>query len=95
MKMWRCDICGYLHEGDEAPEFCVKCGAPREKFVLLDEEEAEMMHDALRTREQYQRILHSLRKYWRWRKRGLNWIWMKAATVSLTKRKKKCPEYIR
>ena len=56
MKMWRCDICGYLHEGEEALEFCVKCGAPREKFVLLDEEEAEMMHDALRTREQYQRI---------------------------------------
>ena len=56
MKMWRCDVCGYLHEGDEAPEVCVKCGAPREKFVLLDEEEAEMMHDAVRTREQYQRI---------------------------------------
>lgn len=56
MKMWRCDVCGYLHEGDGAPEFCVKCGASQEKFVLLDDEETEMMRDALRTREQYQRI---------------------------------------
>ncbi len=56
MKLWRCEVCGYLHEGGEAPEYCEKCGAPQEKFVLLDEEEGEMMRDAMRTREQYQRI---------------------------------------
>jgi rubredoxin len=32
-KMWRCGVCGYLHTGDEAPEKCPKCGAPKEKFT--------------------------------------------------------------
>lgn len=54
--MWRCEVCGYLQEGSEPPEYCVKCGAPREKFALLDEEETEMMRDAIRTREKYERI---------------------------------------
>ncbi len=60
MKMWRCEVCGYLHEGEEPPDFCPKCGAPKEKFELLDEEEAEMMRDALATREKYAEILEHL-----------------------------------
>lgn len=55
-KLWRCDVCGYLHEGEEPPEFCVKCGASPEKFALLDEEETEIMLDAIRIREKYGRI---------------------------------------
>ena len=30
---WICSVCGYVHEGDEAPEFCPQCKAPKEKFV--------------------------------------------------------------
>ncbi len=59
-KMWRCEVCGYLHEGEEPPDVCPKCGAPKEKFELLDEEEAEMMRDALKTREIYAAILERL-----------------------------------
>ena len=32
MKKWVCSICGYVHEGPEAPEFCPQCKAPKEKF---------------------------------------------------------------
>ncbi|MFO7952656.1 MAG: rubredoxin [Bacillota bacterium] len=60
MKMWRCEVCGYLHEGEEPPDICPKCGAPKEKFKLLDEEEAEMMRDALATREKYNQIYEHL-----------------------------------
>ncbi len=60
MKMWRCEVCGYLHEGEEPPDFCPKCGAPKEKFELLDEEETEMMKDSLATREKYARIYEHL-----------------------------------
>lgn len=60
MKMWRCEVCGYLHEGEEAPDICPKCGAPKEKFELLDEDEAEMMRDALATREKYAQIYDHL-----------------------------------
>ena len=32
MKKWRCTVCGYVHQGEEPPEKCPNCGAPREKF---------------------------------------------------------------
>ncbi len=28
-----CSVCGNVYEGDEAPEKCPQCGAPKEKFV--------------------------------------------------------------
>ena len=34
MKKWVCSVCGYVHEGDTAPEKCPICKAPAEKFVL-------------------------------------------------------------
>ena len=33
MKKWVCSVCGYVHEGDSAPDFCPICKAPKEKFV--------------------------------------------------------------
>ena len=32
MKKWVCTVCGYVHEGDTAPEKCPTCGVPAEKF---------------------------------------------------------------
>ena len=32
MKKFVCTICGYVHEGDSAPEFCPQCKAPASKF---------------------------------------------------------------
>ncbi len=37
MAKWRCVVCGYIHEGDEPPARCPKCGAPREKFVKISD----------------------------------------------------------
>ncbi|MDY3978731.1 MAG: NADH peroxidase [Tidjanibacter sp.] len=37
MKKFRCTVCGYIHEGNEAPEKCPQCKAPKEKFVELTE----------------------------------------------------------
>ncbi|HEX3029939.1 MAG TPA: NADH peroxidase, partial [Clostridia bacterium] len=33
MKKFVCSVCGYVHEGNEAPDFCPQCKAPKEKFV--------------------------------------------------------------
>ena len=30
---WRCTVCGYIHEGPEAPDQCPICKAGKEKFV--------------------------------------------------------------
>ena len=33
-----CSVCGYVHEGDEAPEVCPVCKAPASKFIKQDAE---------------------------------------------------------
>ena len=33
MKKFVCSVCGYVHEGDSAPEKCPVCKVPAEKFV--------------------------------------------------------------
>jgi len=40
MKKFRCTICGYIHEGEAAPERCPQCKAPASKFELIDESAA-------------------------------------------------------
>jgi rubrerythrin len=35
--VWRCINCGYLHEGEEAPEKCPACDHPRDYYELLGE----------------------------------------------------------
>ncbi|MCI6640936.1 MAG: NADH peroxidase [Pygmaiobacter massiliensis] len=33
MKKFVCSVCGYVYEGDAAPEFCPLCKAPASRFV--------------------------------------------------------------
>ena len=35
MARFKCTVCGYIHEGDDAPAVCPRCKQPREKFVEL------------------------------------------------------------
>ncbi len=35
--VWRCRNCGYLHEGNEAPEECPACQHPRAYYEILNE----------------------------------------------------------
>ena len=37
MKKFVCGVCGYVFEGNDAPEKCPQCGAPKEKFTLVPE----------------------------------------------------------
>lgn len=40
-KKWMCSVCGYVHEGPEAPERCPQCKQPREKFVEVKDDKLE------------------------------------------------------
>jgi uncharacterized membrane protein len=40
MKKWKCTVCGYIHTGEEPPEKCPVCGAPKSKFIDVTEPEA-------------------------------------------------------
>ncbi len=35
--VWRCQNCGYIHEGPEAPNLCAACAHPQAHFELLAE----------------------------------------------------------
>ena len=39
MAKWICTVCGYIHEGDTAPDLCPICKAPAEKFMKQEEGE--------------------------------------------------------
>ena len=39
--LWKCSVCGYMHDGDTPPNVCPKCGAPAEKFSALSDEDAK------------------------------------------------------
>ena len=60
-KKWRC-VCGYIHDGDQAPEKCPKCGAPREKFTLLDEAAAKLVERSRHTNALHCRLVNLARK---------------------------------
>ena len=38
VKKFICTVCGYVHEGEHAPERCPQCGVPASKFKELDED---------------------------------------------------------
>ena len=38
MTKWVCSVCGYVYEGEKAPEACPVCKAPADKFVKQDGE---------------------------------------------------------
>ena len=38
MAKWVCNVCGYVHEGETAPEVCPICKAPADKFTKQDSE---------------------------------------------------------
>ncbi len=37
MANWRCEVCGYIHSGDQPPAQCPACKQPADKFVKLEE----------------------------------------------------------
>ena len=49
MKKWKCAGCGYIHDGEEAPEVCIKCGAPKASFVELADAAASLVERSRHT----------------------------------------------
>ena len=41
-KKFRCTVCGYIHEGDAAPEKCPLCKVGADKFVEVEEQEGDL-----------------------------------------------------
>ena len=41
VKQFRCPVCGYVHSGDFAPDFCPVCKAPGDSFVEITQGEKQ------------------------------------------------------
>ena len=38
-----CPVCGYVYEGDSAPEKCPQCGVPGSRFTVVDESAGKLV----------------------------------------------------
>ena len=71
-KLWRCSVCGYIHQGDEAPDKCPKCRAPKEKFIELSTEEADKIYKSDRTNDIHMEIITLAGKIYELAKEGID-----------------------
>ncbi len=60
-KKWKC-VCGYIHDGEEAPGQCPKCGAAADKFTLLDDQAADLVERSRHTNALHCRLVNLGRK---------------------------------
>jgi rubredoxin len=51
MNMWKCNVCGYVQKGEDAPGKCPKCGAESDKFAKLTEEQENLITKSSRTND--------------------------------------------
>lgn len=61
-KKWKCQVCGFIHDGDEPPSKCPKCGAPAERFSLLDEKASTLVERSRRTNSLHARVVDLARQ---------------------------------
>ena len=69
--MFKCSVCGYIHEGNEAPEKCPKCDSPKEVYVALTEEEAKKVAMSERTNDIHMEIINLATKIEELAKEGI------------------------
>lgn len=62
MDMWRCTVCGFVHDGADAPERCPKCGAPKNKFEKIEKEAAELIERSRFTNDLHMKLTAVLKK---------------------------------
>jgi len=41
MRKWECDVCGFVHKGDDPPEKCPVCDSPAKMFTLMTGEQKD------------------------------------------------------
>jgi rubredoxin len=60
--MFKCTVCGYIHDGAEAPESCPKCKAPKEKFEAVADEARGLIEKSRYTNDLHMHLLTLLQE---------------------------------
>jgi rubredoxin len=66
MALWKCSVCGYIHDGNGALEKCPKCGAPKSAFKMLNPSEEQLVLKARKTNEMHIAISGFYAKVEKW-----------------------------
>lgn len=56
-KLFKCTVCGFICEGEEAPDKCPKCLVGKDKFVELSSEDAAKIYASDRTNDIHMEII--------------------------------------
>ena len=72
MKKWKCGGCGFVVDGEQAPDHCPKCGAPKERFAELDATAAGLVERSRHTNSLHCRMVSLAREMEAVCKDGLN-----------------------
>lgn len=56
-KLFKCSVCGYVHEGTEPPKNCPKCGVTSDKFIELSEEDSNKIYRSDKTNSIHAKII--------------------------------------
>ncbi|MEM4555785.1 MAG: hypothetical protein QXH25_03320 [Acidilobaceae archaeon] len=56
-KLWKCQVCALVLEVESPPERCPRCGAPREQFKELAENEVQLILRSRLTNSLHMRAL--------------------------------------
>lgn len=62
MSKWKCQGCGYVHDGESAPQCCPKCGAAAEKFEKLSDDAAAKIERARHTNMLHTKLISLCRE---------------------------------
>lgn len=71
-KLFKCTVCGFISEGEEAPEKCPKCNMGKEKFVELSSDDAAKIYDSDRTNDIHMEIIALADKIVKLAKEGID-----------------------
>lgn len=71
-KLWKCSVCGYVYEGEEAPDACPKCGATKDKFIEISAEDADKIYKSDRTNDIHMEIIAHAMKIRELAKEGID-----------------------
>ena len=56
-KLFKCSVCRFVYEGEDAPDTCPKCGSPKEKFMELDKTATDKVYMSDRTNDIHMEIV--------------------------------------
>ena len=56
-KLFKCNVCSLVYEGDSAPDICPKCGQPKDQYVELSADATAIVYKSERTNDIHMEII--------------------------------------